>query len=64
MGTCTLGHSVWENSAFFFTREVWGAVFLPAASTPQWEGGEASATYLLQARVHITCIFFSWDAQE
>ena len=59
MGTCTLGQSVWEHSAlFFFTRESWGAVFLPAGSTPQWEGGEASATYVLQARVLFACIRF------
>ena len=59
MGTCTLGQSVWENSALFsFAREFWGAVFLPAGSTPQWEGGEASATYVLQARVLFTCVFF------
>ena len=43
---------------FFFAREFWGAVFLPAGSTPQWEGGEASATYVLQARVLFTCVFF------
>ena len=48
---------------FFFAREFWGAVFLPAGSTPQWEGGEASAAYVLQARVLLTCAFCG-DAQE
>ena len=31
---------------------------LPEGSTPRWEGGEATATYVLQARVLFTCIFF------
>ena len=57
-------HALWARVygkillCFFFAREFWGAVFLPAGSTPQWEGGEASATYVLQARVLFTCIFF------
>ena len=32
--------------------------FFPAGGAPQWEGGEATATYVLQARVLFTCIFF------
>ena len=31
---------------------------MPAGSAPQWEGGEASATYVLQARVLFACINF------
>ena len=52
MDTYTLGQSVWENSAllFFCTRDI-GVQFLPAGSTPQWEGGVVSALYVLQIRV-------------
>ena len=59
MGTFTLGQSVWEKSALlFFYKGILGcSFFLPAGSTQQWEGGEASVTYVLQARVLFTCIF-------
>ena len=59
MGTYTLGQSVWENSSLlFFLQENFGVQVLPEGSTPRWEGGEATAPYVLQARVLFTCIFF------
>ena len=65
MGTCTLGQSVWESSALlYFCNRILGCSFLPAGSTPQWEGGVVTTLYVLQARVLITCIFFSGDAQQ
>ena len=48
---------------FYFTREFWGAV-LPEGSTPQWEGGVATAHYVQRAPVQSVCIIFSGDAQE
>ena len=42
---------------FFYKGILWCS-FLPAGSTPQWEGGEATATYVLQARVLFACINF------
>ena len=65
VGTYILGQGVGQNSAllFFFTREFWGAV-LPEGSTPQWEGGVATAHYVQRARVQSVCIIFSGDAQE
>ena len=48
----------------FFTREFGGCIFCLRAAHPQWEGGEASAPYVLQARVLSVCIIFSGDAQE
>ena len=59
MGTYTLGQGVGENSSLlFFLQENFGVQFLPEGSTPRWEGGEATATYVLQARVLFTCNFF------
>ena len=44
MGTCTLGQSVWENSALlFFYKRILECSLLPEGSIPQWEGGEVSA---------------------
>ena len=66
MVTYTLGQSVWENFAllFFLQENFWGCIFCLRAAHPQWEGGEASAPYVLQARVLSVCINFSGDAQE
>ena len=59
VGTYTLGQSVRENSALIFYQGILGcSFFLPAGGAPQSEGGEATATYVLQARVLFTCIFF------
>ena len=59
VGTYTLGQGVGENSSLsFFLQEDFGVQVLPEGSTPQWEGGEATATYVLQARVLFTCNFF------
>ena len=48
---------------FFFSQENFGVQFLPAGSTPQWEGGVVSALYVLQIRVQCCVHFFSGDAQ-
>ena len=60
VGTYTLGQGVGENSAllFFFSQENFGVQFLPAGSTPQWEGGVVSALYVLQIRVQCCMHFF------
>ena len=60
VGTYTLGQGVGENSAllFFFLQENFGVQFLPAGSTPQWEGGLVSALYVLQIRVQCCVHFF------
>ena len=58
VGTYTLGQSVRENSALFFLQGNFGVQFLPAGSTPQWEGGVVAALYVLQIRVLFTCNFF------
>ena len=60
VGTYTLGQGVGENSAllFFFSQENFGVQFLPAGSTPQWEGGVVSALYVLQIRVQCCVHFF------
>ena len=47
-----------------FLQENFRVQFLPEGSAPQWEGGVVSALYVLQARVLITCTFFSGDAPE
>ena len=49
----TLDHCVGEILlCYFFTRGV-GVQFLPAGSTPQWEGGVVRAQHVLLARVLI-----------
>ena len=60
MGTYTLGQGVGKNSALllFFSQENFGVQFLPAGSTPQWEGGVVSALYVLQIRVQCCVHFF------
>ena len=60
VGTYTLGQGVGENSAllFLFSQENFGVQFLPAGSTPQWEGGVVSALYVLQIRVQCCVHFF------
>ena len=59
MGTYTLSQGVGKNSSlYFFLEENFGVQVLPQGSTPRWEGGEATATYVLQARVLFTCNFF------
>ena len=35
----------------FLQENFWGCMFCLRAAHPQWEGGEASAPYVLQARV-------------
>ena len=48
VGTCTLGQSVWENSALLFVyKRILGCSFLPAGSTPQREGGVVTALYVM-----------------
>ena len=44
---------------FFFPQENFEVQFLPARSTPQWEGGVVSALYVLQIRVQCRVHFFS-----
>ena len=46
-----------------FLQENFGVQFLPEGSTPQWEGGVATAHYVQRARVLSVCINFSGDAQ-
>ena len=59
MGTYILGQRVWEKSSLlFFLQENFVVQGLPEGSTTRWEGGEATATYVLQARVLFTCNFF------
>ena len=59
VSTYTLGQGVRENSASFFYKGNLGVqFFLPAGGAPQWEGGEGTATYVLQAHVLFICIFF------
>ena len=59
VGTYTLGQGVGENSSLLFLlEENFGVQILPEGSTPRWEGGEATATCVLQARVLFTCNFF------
>ena len=65
VGTYTLGPGVGENSSLlFFLQENFGVQFLPEGSTPQWEGGVATAHHVQRARVLSVCINFSGDAQE
>ena len=48
----SLGQTAWENSDLsLFLQENFGVQFLPEGSTPQWEGGAATAQYLQLARV-------------
>ena len=49
---------------YYFAQEKFGMQFLPAGSTPQWEGGVVSALFVLQIRVQCYLHFFSGDAQE
>ena len=48
---------------FFFYNRIFGCSFLPAGSTPQWEGGVASAPCVLQVRV-LFLLASSGDAQK
>ena len=52
-------HTLWARvygkilRCYFFAQENFGVQFLPAGSTPQWEGGAVSALYVLQ--IHVEC---------
>ena len=47
-----------------FLQENFWVQFLPEGSTPQWEGGVATAHYVQRARVLSVCINCSCDTQE
>ena len=47
-----------------FLQENFGVQFLPEGSTPQWEGGAATAQYVQLARVLFVCIFFLGTLRE
>ena len=46
-----------------FYKRILVCSFLHEGGTPQWEGGEVTARYVLQARV-LVLAFFSRDAKE